>query len=280
MALALPVLLAAAACGGGGDPVPVDPTLTPDNPTPVATPALEGETVAVTAPIRHISIESEGDPLQYTVFVLSAQTTDCEAFDGVRSVERDGQTVNIDIRNLRLVNPGRSCREVLREQQSRVPIGSDFTPGQTYTVIVNGFPESFTVPGGPPTPTPATPVPTPTPVPLGFVTVDRVTVLLQEVRTIGVVNFQALVLTKAGEFAEGATVSASLQGPVGSGALKSLVQEVITDDGGIADFRFEIEEGGSYVFTVEFVFGAGAIFDKEASKQSFVFTEIPPPLSP
>ena len=35
--------------------------------------------------------------------------------------------------------------------------------------------------------------------------------------------------------------------------------------------------GGSFVFTVEFIFGNGALFDQDASKEFYVFTDIPSP---
>jgi hypothetical protein len=271
------VLVAAAACGGGDDDVESDPTQQAQD-TPVATPAqtldVEPDTESFPAPIRDITIEFEGDPPTYSVFVLSAQTTDCEEFEGLGEMVRDGLFVRIEVTNTRLTEPGRQCFEVLETRQSRIDLGSAYTPGETYTVVVNGFPESFTVPGGPPTPVPATPVPTPTPTPLGPVTVERVTVLLQEVATTGMASFQALVLTKDREFAEGATASASLSGPVGSENLQSLLLDVVTDANGIADFRFLIEESGIYVFTVEFIVGSGAVFDSGASNQPFAITEI------
>ena len=268
--------LAVAACGGGDEPkdaprVEGEPT-TVSSPTPV----IDGDTILVPAPIRDIVVEFAGDPPEYTLFVLSGQPNSCEVFEDF-SVALDGQFVRIEVRNRRTIDPPRPCVNVLRTTQSRIEIGSGFTPGETYTVVVNGFPESFTVPGGPPTPEPTqppTPEPTAAPVPLGPVRVERVSVFLQEVQTIGVASFQALVLTASSERAEGATVSASLQGPVGSENLQSIVLEVETDRNGIADFRFQIREGGTYLFTVEFVFGGGAEFDREASKQTFAFAEI------
>ncbi len=270
------MLLLATACGGGDAP-PIETPTPGTQPGADATVVRDDETLSVPAPIRDITIEPSGDPPEHLVFILSAQTTDCEDFEAVGPVTRDGLIVRIDITNRRLADPGRQCNEVLGTRQSRVEIGSDFTPGETYTVVVNGFSESFTVPGGLPTSVPPTPEPTTTPVPIGTVTVERVTVLLQEVATTGVANFQALVLTETGEFAEGLTASASLVGPVGSDNLTSQVLEVQTDAGGIAEFRYRIEEGGTYVFTVEFVFGVGAVFDLHGSKEPFVFTDIPSP---
>jgi hypothetical protein len=279
-ALAALVLVIAAACGGGDEPAQATPT--PDAPpTPESTPVVEGVIAgpveSVSAPIRDITIESVSDPANYTVFVISAQTTDCEAFEGVGPVVRDGRFVRLIVTNLRSIDPGRTCNEALSTRQSRVEIGSNYIPGETYTVVVNGFPKDFTVPGGSPTPVPPTPEPTVTPVPIGPVTAERVTVLLQEVATTGIANFRVLVLAKTGEFAVGATVTASLQGPVGSDNLRSPVLDVVTDDKGIADFRFPIEEAGSFVFTVEFIFGTGAVFDQEGSKEFYVFTDIPSP---
>lgn len=269
------VLVAAAACGGGGEDAELDPTQQSQD-SPIATPnaELEPTTESVPAPIRDITIEFEGDPPTYSVFILSAQTTDCEEFEGLGEMVRDDLFIRIEVTNTRLTEPGRQCAEVLETRQSRIDLGSGYTPGETYTVVVNGFPESFTVPGGPPTPVPPTPEPTRTPEPLGTVTVERVTVLLQEVATTGIASFQALVLTEDREFVTGVTVSASLSGPVGSENLQSLLADVVTDDNGIADFRFEIEEGGIYVFTVEFIVGSGAFFDSGASKQPFAITEI------
>ena len=277
--LAAVALVFAAACGGGDDATGPDPTQQPQD-TPVATPVQtldvepEPGTESFPAPIRDITIEFESDPPTYSVFVLSAQTTDCEEFDGLGEIVRDDLFIRIEVTNTRLTEPGRQCAEVLETRQSRIDLGSAYTPGETYTVVINGFPESFTVPGGPPTPVPATPVPKPSPTPLGPVTVERVTVLLQEVANTGIASFQALVLTKDREFAEGATASASLSGPVGSENLQSLLADVVTDANGIADFRFKIEEGGTYVFAVEFIVGSGAVFDSGASKQPFAITEI------
>jgi hypothetical protein len=276
-------VMALAACGGGDDDAdptqqaqdsPTATSVTTPEPTSDVVTEVELETESFPAPIRDITIEFEGDPPFYSVFVLSAQTTDCEEFEGLGEVVRDDLFVRIEVTNTRLTEPGRQCFEVLETRQSRIDLGSGYTPGETYTVVVNGFPKSFTVPGGPPTPLPATPVPTPTPEPLGTVTVERVTVLLQEVATSGIASFQALVLTEDREVVTGVTASASLSGPVGSENLQSLLLDVVTDDNGIADFRFLIEEGGIYVFTVEFIVGSGAAFDSGASKQPFAITEI------
>ena len=142
--------------------------------------------MSVAAPIRHIAVESQGTtPPEYNVFILSAQTTDCEAFEGVGSIQRDGKIVRIEVTNARLVDPDRPCQEVLQEQLSLVSIGSDFKPGETYTVMVNNFPKDFTVPGGievlsESTPAPPTVEPLDTPVPIGPVLVERVSLFLDE----------------------------------------------------------------------------------------------------
>ena len=251
----------APADGGGG-------------PAPTPTAARAGGSVVVPAPVRDVSVERMDAPFRYVAVVVSVQADSCEEIEGLEVFE-SGTAVRIDVTNRRAVSSSRACAGPERQTRSEVPLGPDLVPGETYTVRAGGRETAFTVAADEPGPG-AGPAPADDAAPPGPVRAERITVFLDEAASGLEASFRTLVLTEAGEPAAGVTVQASLQGPVGSDALRSAVAAVVVDRDGIADFVFPIEHGGTYLFLVELAFGLGATLDRGASRQLHAELEVPP----
>ncbi len=140
------LILALAACTGGQA---VTPTVTPQvGETPVHT--EEPHRVEVLAPIDHTEIlVAESFPPQYFLWVESGLPNGCAEFDRYQ-VTRDGDTIHVAIFNLEAT--GVPCTEIYRTVEHTIPLGSDFEPGRTYTVLVNDVTTAFVAQG--PTPAP------------------------------------------------------------------------------------------------------------------------------
>lgn len=99
--------------------------------------------VQAQAPIESIDVlVMESFPPQYSVVVVSGLPNACVTFAGYR-MDRDGDTVQIEVINWK---PSRSdvvCAEIYGTVMTTITLGSDFIPGHTYTVAVNGVTETF-----------------------------------------------------------------------------------------------------------------------------------------
>ena len=136
-----------------GDPTPIPQVSeTPDT-------SGEPETVGKLAPINSVEITiAESFPPQYFVGVTSGLPNGCVEFDRYE-VTRDGDTIRIAVINLEPV--GMACTDEYGTVEHNIPLGSEFEPGRTDTVLFNDVTETFTAQG--PTPAPSQVAPTPTP---------------------------------------------------------------------------------------------------------------------
>ncbi len=126
------LILASTACAGGQ----------PSAPTVAITP----QAVDVLAPIDRVEIlVAESFPPQYFVLVESGLRNGCVEFDRYE-VTRDGDTIHVAIINLEPAGD-MACTEEYRTVESNIPLGSDFAPGTTYTVLVNDVTETFVTQG-------------------------------------------------------------------------------------------------------------------------------------
>jgi hypothetical protein len=109
-----------------------------------AAPLSTGEArIEVRAPIVGVSVRvAESAPPQYFADVTSALPDGCARF--VRfAVRREGSTVFVDVFNSRPASDAVACTMIYGEHESAVPLGSDFAPGASYTIDVNGTRETF-----------------------------------------------------------------------------------------------------------------------------------------
>ena len=122
---------------GTGTPAPTPAAPDADPPLP---PGLVEE------PARIVSAElaiAESFPPQYFVSIVSAQPDGCTRFSRFE-VERSGTLIEITVLNT--VPERRAvvlCAAIYGETTSNVALGSDFDPGETYTLSVNGAEQRF-----------------------------------------------------------------------------------------------------------------------------------------
>jgi len=116
---------------------------TPDQPG-------EPETIEKLAPIDRVEIlVAESFPQQYFLLVESGLPNGCFVFDRYE-MTRDGVTIRIAIVNQETV--GMVCTELYGMVEHNIPLGSDFKPGTTYTVLVNDITKTFLAEGTASTP--------------------------------------------------------------------------------------------------------------------------------
>ena len=104
-------------------------------------------TVEAEAPIEDVVVNiAESDPPQYFLEITSGLPDACHTFDRVEE-ERSGREITVSVINR--VAPGEmGCAEIYKTERHSVALGSDFEPGVTYTVRVNGETLTFTAEGG------------------------------------------------------------------------------------------------------------------------------------
>ena len=139
---------------GSDDPLPTpEPTASPQDktvsgsdpsPTPEPTSIVPSDMVEVPAPIESVEIIiAESYPPQYFVHVVSGLPNGCVEFYGYEE-SRSGNAVTITVTNL---EPAPSepiaCAAIYLTHETSVPLGTDFQPGETYTVKVNEAVETF-----------------------------------------------------------------------------------------------------------------------------------------
>jgi hypothetical protein len=97
----------------------------------------------VRAPIVRVSLRvAESQPPQYFADLVSALPDGCTRFARVE-VRREGRTVFVDVFNHVPSDAATLCTMIYGEQESAVPLGSDFEPGASYTLDVNGTRQPF-----------------------------------------------------------------------------------------------------------------------------------------
>ena len=111
---------------------------------PAPTPTPPAGKVWALAPIESVEIiVAESWPPQYFVHVVAGLPNGCVEFYGYDET-RSGNVITITVTNL---EPAPSepvaCAAIYRTHEFSVPLGTDFEPGETYTVRVNDVTETM-----------------------------------------------------------------------------------------------------------------------------------------
>ncbi len=111
-----------------------------------ATPVPAGTSYPVTrvkAPIDALDIAvAKSLPPQYTAQITSGLPSGCAKFDGY-DVKRDGELITITVWNTMPSDPQIACTMIYGYVNTSVELGSDFTTGKMYTVMVNDVTKTF-----------------------------------------------------------------------------------------------------------------------------------------
>ena len=121
----------------GGEPIIPDETGMPEPPPDTDDLDPAKPIVEVWAPIDEVEVSiMESFPPQYGVRVVSGLPSGCVEFGGI-SWEQDGDTIRVEVFNL---EPAEAmvCTAIYGMVENNLNLGSDFQPGRTYTVVVNG----------------------------------------------------------------------------------------------------------------------------------------------
>jgi hypothetical protein len=134
-ALALASLLAGCSAGADGPP-PL--RAEPARPGSASEAREEVRATIVRASIR----VAESFPPQYFVDIVSALEDGCTKFSRT-DLRREGATIFVAVFNTRPARDDVACTMIYGEKETAVALGSDFTPGESYVVDVNGRRETF-----------------------------------------------------------------------------------------------------------------------------------------
>ena len=100
--------------------------------------------VQVLAPIDRLEIQAAAtEPPQYRVLVDSVLPDSCASFDGF-SVDQVGETIRIQIFNVRSADLDVECDQVASRVSVEIVLGAGFETGVVYTIDVNGTVRTFT----------------------------------------------------------------------------------------------------------------------------------------
>ncbi len=130
----------------------IDPDSPCDGPAPTSTPVPAGtgagdDMKPVTAPIDGVEVViAESYPPQHFLTVTSGLRNGCVQFDSYE-VSRLDRTIEITVTNLEPADRDRPCTDVYGTVETRIALGSEFEPGQTYTVNINDFTTTFVTQG-------------------------------------------------------------------------------------------------------------------------------------
>ena len=103
--------------------------------------------LVVDSPIRSVEVDVlESSPPQYEVSVVSTLPlgSSCSTFNGYDIDRRGGNEIHVTVTHLEVLQKNLPCTRDLPALDTQIPLGSDFTPGEEYTVIVNGETKTFT----------------------------------------------------------------------------------------------------------------------------------------
>lgn len=122
----------------------------PDLPPPRAEPkqppaagATGAARIEVRAPIVRVAVRvAESFPPQYFADITSALPDGCAQFARAE-VRRARDTLIVDVFNTRPAGDEIACTMLYGEKETAVALGSEFTPGATYILDVNGTRETF-----------------------------------------------------------------------------------------------------------------------------------------
>ena len=98
-------------------------------------PVGEDDMVIRLAPIEEVRVNiAESFPVQIFVYIRGGLADACTTLHEVKT-ERSDSTINIEVTTQRPKDT--VCAQVYSTFEENVALGSDFTPGETYTVNVN-----------------------------------------------------------------------------------------------------------------------------------------------
>lgn len=126
--------------GAPGTPLPTAPpgTSTPSAPAPAPTITVPGNRHEELAPIEDVDVlVLESFPPQYAARVTSGLPSGCAEYSRT-VVQRVGDLVRLTVYNTMPSDPMVACTMIYGMVTHNTPLGSDFVPGRTYTVEVNG----------------------------------------------------------------------------------------------------------------------------------------------
>ena len=116
----------------------------PDNPNSNTGIDEQEEMLIRLAPIHYVQvIFAESFPVQVFVNIKGGLTDGCTTFHGT-TTERSGNTINITVTTQRPKDA--ICTQIYGYFEENVPLGSDFTSGETYTINVNDYTAIFKMP--------------------------------------------------------------------------------------------------------------------------------------
>jgi hypothetical protein len=103
---------------------------------------VAGVVMIYRAAIRDIRIWADGSlPPEYFVEVLTEEPSICDQFDSYNVTRAGNTTIIVDIFNRRCCA---GCPDDYYDSSElTIPLGSDFIPGGSYTVVVNNVTENF-----------------------------------------------------------------------------------------------------------------------------------------
>ena len=123
-------------------PIAVYPTEPPTEPAS-GQPSGSGM-VETPAPIESVKLAaSDSNPPVYTLQITSGIPSGCVKFNGYETL-REGNSINVNVTNLQ---PAEAvlCTAIYGQHEGEVVLDGEFTPGESYTVFVNGkLTNSFT----------------------------------------------------------------------------------------------------------------------------------------
>jgi len=104
-------------------------------------PASSDGMIIQQAPIHDVQVNiAESYPPQIFVYIQGGLSGGCTTFHDL-TVARDGNTITIDV-TVQHPEMG-ACTAIYGYFDKNVGLGTDFTPGETYTIIVNGETTEF-----------------------------------------------------------------------------------------------------------------------------------------
>lgn len=116
----------------------------PDATSDTKLPGLPDDRRAVEAPIDGLEVLTlESFPPQYTLHVQAGLPSGCAERYG-SEVERVGDVITITVLNTIPADDNVACTAIYGMYEFNMGLGSDFEPGQTYTVVVNDQEITFT----------------------------------------------------------------------------------------------------------------------------------------
>jgi hypothetical protein len=111
--------------------------------TPVTT-TPEPDMEISLAPIHEVNVVfMESDPIQVGVIIQGGLSDGCTEFNDVEVIQ-EGNTINVEVTVQRPKDAG--CTDEYRYFEHNLNLGSNFTPGETYTLKVNDYTTTFNMP--------------------------------------------------------------------------------------------------------------------------------------